>query len=375
VLVRISGEEKNYAWGSKTLIPDYFGLDVSSEKIAEVWFGTHPAGESKTIAVDESLLSEKISRPLGFLAKFLAAEKALSIQVHPNPEQAKAGFEAENALGIQLDDPKRNYKDSSHKPEILIALTVFRALCGFRPQSELLVILSDIGQSIPEFKTLETALKANRDLKEVFSKLLANQELANSFLDSIDSSKLGEISFRAYLLAMELSKSYRSDTGLLVSLMLNEVNLEPGEAIFLPAGNLHAYISGLGVEVMAASDNVLRGGLTEKHIDIEGLVEITDFNELVAPKVSPKKLAEGLLEYEVSVSDFKVYRAEVSSRNLLADLDMPADAIILCTEGSVAVSSSLEEREVLLKSEAVFVSGAKKISLSGSGVVFIVLGS
>jgi mannose-6-phosphate isomerase len=174
---------------------------------------------------------------------------------------------------------------------------------------------------------------------------------------------------------MELSKSYRSDTGLLVSLMLNEVNLEPGEAIFLPAGNLHAYISGLGVEVMAASDNVLRGGLTEKHIDIEGLVEITDFNELVAPKVSPKKLAEGLLEYEVSVSDFKVYRAEVSSRNLLADLDMPADAIILCTEGSVAVSSSLEEREVLLKSEAVFVSGAKKISLSGSGVVFIVLGS
>lgn len=168
---------------------------------------------------------------------------------------------------------------------------------------------------------------------------------------------------------------FPEDTGALVALMLNEVELQPGEAIYLPAGNIHAYLSGLGVEVMAASDNVLRSGLTSKHVDVDEVLKLADFSELEEPKVSPKKLAEGLIEYPVDCSEFRVYRAEVSGKNLLADLDLPASAILVCTAGEVAVSTSLEEREVLTKSEVVFASGAKKLSLTGSGTVFVVLGN
>jgi mannose-6-phosphate isomerase len=157
--------------------------------------------------------------------------------------------------------------------------------------------------------------------------------------------------------------------------MLNEVSLEPGEAIYLPAGNIHAYLSGLGIEVMAASDNVLRSGLTSKHVDVPEVLKLADFSELAEPKVKPKKLAEGLLEYPVECKEFRIYKAEVSGKNLLADLDLPARALIVCTAGEVAVSTSLDEREVLSKSEVVFASGAKKLSLSGSGTVFVVLGN
>jgi mannose-6-phosphate isomerase len=170
-------------------------------------------------------------------------------------------------------------------------------------------------------------------------------------------------------------EQYPGDTGALVALMLNDVELSAGEAIFLPAGNVHAYISGLGLEVMAASDNVLRCGLTSKHIDLDEFVEIADFRHLDNPKITAKKLAEGLIEFPVEVDDFRVYRAEVSGKNMLADLDLPSAAIVLCTAGEVAVGTSLDEREILTKKQVVYVSGAKKISLSGSGTVFLVLGS
>jgi mannose-6-phosphate isomerase len=138
---------------------------------------------------------------------------------------------------------------------------------------------------------------------------------------------------------------------------------------------MHAYLFGLGLEVMAASDNVIRGGLTSKHIDKAELVQITDFTELADPVVVSKKLAEGLVEYPVSASEFRVYRVQITGANLLADLDLPAGAMIVCVSGEVAISTSLEEREVLRKGEVVFVSEAKKFSLSGSGDAFVVLGS
>jgi mannose-6-phosphate isomerase len=175
-------------------------------------------------------------------------------------------------------------------------------------------------------------------------------------------------------LVERLLTQFPDDTGALVALMLNEVSLEPGEAIYLPAGNIHAYLSGLGLEVMAASDNVLRSGLTSKHVDVAEVLKLTDFSELMEPKIRSKKLAEGLVEYPIQCSEFRVYRAEVSGRNLLADLDLPASAMVVCTAGEVAVSTSLEEREVLTKSEVVFASAAKKLSLSGSGTAFVILG-
>ena len=373
MLSRITGVTKNYDWGSKDLTPNFFGLEQSSEPIAEIWFGTHPLGESAILQSGQHL-SAQIGSRLSFLVKILSAERALSIQVHPNSQQAKDGFALEQEQGIALDDPKRNYKDSSHKPEALVALTQFRALCGFRPRAEVVQIFGEFGKSESEFEALAKELSGGASLSSVFELLIANKELAKRFTESVDVSQSEPIAASAGALVERLLAQFPDDTGALVALMLNEVSLEPGEAIYLPAGNIHAYLSGLGVEVMAASDNVLRSGLTSKHVDVAEVLKLADFTELSDPKVRPKKLAEGLIEYPVECSEFRIYKAEVSGKNLLADLDLPASAIVLCTAGEVAVSTSLDEREVLRKSEVVFAAGAKKLSLSGSGTAFVVLG-
>lgn len=373
MLSRISGVTKNYDWGSKNLVPDFFGLEKSSDPIAEIWFGTHPLGESQALGENQSL-SETIGKKLNFLVKILSADKALSIQVHPNPQQAKDGYEREQAQGIALDDLKRNYKDTSHKPEALVALTPFQALCGFRKRAELIQIFTEFGKSEPEFDSLAKDLRQEAPLAEVFESLIANSELAKRFEKTVDLAQANTVAKEARDLVKRLLSQFPDDTGALVALMLNHVHLEPGEALYLPAGNIHAYLSGLGVEVMAASDNVLRSGLTSKHVDVSEVLKLADFSELTEPKIQPRKLAEGLIEYPVQCSEFRVYRAEVSGKNLLADLDLPSSAMLVCTQGEVAVSTSLEEREVLSKSEVVFISGAKKLSLSGSGTAFIILG-
>ena len=374
MLSRISGDTKGYDWGSRDLIPNYFGLEPSGAPIAEIWFGTHPLGESQLIQSEQSL-SEHIGSRLSFLVKILSAERALSIQVHPNSAQAKDGFDLEQARGIPVDDPKRNYKDLSHKPEALVALTQFRALCGFRPKAELIQVFSDFGKTEAEFETLAQKLAAGTELSEVFETLISSKELAKRVLKTVASEQSDPLAASARDLIERLLTQFPDDTGALVAIMLNEVSLEPGEAIYLPAGNIHAYLSGLGIEVMAASDNVLRSGLTSKHVDVPEVLKLADFSELAEPKVRPKKLAEGLVEYPVECKEFRIYKAEVSGKNLLADLDLPASAIVVCTAGEVAVSTSLDEREVLSKSEVVFASEAKKLSLSGSGTVFVVLGN
>lgn len=374
MLVRISGEVKNYPWGSKHLVQDHFGLGETNDSVAEVWFGTHEGGQSKLLTSGENL-SEAIGSKLSFLVKFLAADSPLSIQVHPNAIQAKAGFAKENAAGIDLADSKRNYKDNSHKPEILIALSAFEALCGFRPRAEILEIFLAFSESEARFGELAALMATDASLEEIFSELLEDSALVGRFTNSVTSLDSDSISEQARVLVLDLLDKYPGDTGALVSLLLNFVRLAPGEAIYLPAGNLHAYLSGLGLEVMAASDNVIRGGLTSKHIDKAELMQIADFSELAKPVVSTRKLAEGLVEYPVSASEFRVYRAQISGSNLLADIDLPAAAVIVCISGEIAVGTSLEEREVLKKGEVVFVSEAKKFSLSGSGDAFVALGS
>ena len=374
MLVRITGEVKNYPWGSKDLIQDHFGLGAANESVAEVWFGTHEGGQSKLLSSGQNL-SEAIGSRLSFLVKFLAADSPLSIQVHPNSLQAKAGFAKENAAGISLTAPERTYKDDSHKPEILIALTDFEALCGFRPRAQLLEIFLAFSESEPRFGELAALAATDANLEEIFSELLEDKSLAERFSVAVEPLETNSLAEQARALVVGLLEKYPGDTGALVALSLNHVRLTPGQAVYLPAGNMHAYLFGLGLEVMAASDNVIRGGLTSKHIDKAELRQVADFTELADPVVVSKKLAEGLVEYPVAASEFRVYRAQITGANLLADLDLPAGAMIVCVSGEVAISTSLEEREVLRKGEVVFVSEAKKFSLSGSGDAFVVLGS
>ena len=374
MLVRISGETKNYPWGSSHLIQDHLGLGSSGQPLAEVWFGTHPQGESKVLSSGKNL-SEQLGSRLSFLVKFLAADKPLSIQAHPNAAQAKAGFDRENSAGLALDDPTRNYKDDSAKPELLIALSEFRALCGFRPTAEILEIFLAFSETEPRFGELAALVATDSSLETLLSELLQDTELAKRFDSTVVSIEGDSLAESARVLASQLLSQYPGDTGALVALVLNLVELSPGQAIYLPAGNLHAYLSGLGIEVMAASDNVIRAGLTQKHIDKSELLNIAAFQSLLEPVVLPRKLAEGLSEYEVAAEQFRVYKAEVTGTNLLADLDLPGSALVVCVSGDVAVSTSLEEREVLRKAEVVYLSDAKKFSLSGSGGVFVILGS
>lgn len=378
MLVRLTGEIKNYPWGSTTLIQDRFGLGMHEKPLAEVWFGTHSSGEA-TDFESKIKLSTIIGGKLSFLTKFLAAGSPLSIQVHPNSKQAREGFAREQALGLDVLDARRNYRDDSHKPEILIALSPFSALCGFRPRVQLQEIFLAFSESEDRFGELSAKLATGASLKEIFGELLLDIELPARFSQTVGAADSigddGPLVLEARALALELLDKHPDDAGAMVALMLNRVELAPGEAIFLPAGNLHSYLSGLGLEVMAASDNVIRGGLTTKHIDQVELIKITDFSELLEPVVKPKKLAEGFVEYPVSAEEFRVYRAELTGSNLLADLDLPAGAMVVCTAGEVALSTSLEEREVLKKADVVYISGAKKFSLSGSGTAFVVLSS
>lgn len=374
MLRRISGELKSYPWGSANLIPDYFGKKQDSRVISEIWFGSHDASPSLDLSTGEPITAA-LGKSLSFLVKLLSCESALSIQVHPNSDQAKAGFERENQLGLSLSDSNRNYKDQSHKPELIIALTQFEALAGFRPLAQIRMIFEELGKQAPAFNKFVSISDKSDAYRELFDSLLESKDLVAIFESEIDTSLLSELTQTAAELTTRLLSQYPSDTGALVSLLLNYLKLEPGQAVFVPAGQLHAYLSGLGVEVMASSDNVIRGGLTSKHIDRDELMKIVEFVEEKDPRVEARNIATGLVNYPVPVPDFSVYRASVSGANLFADLDIQGESIVLCTAGEVAVGTSLEEREVIRAGEAVILAKAKKLSLTGSGTAFVVFGN
>ena len=381
---KIANQARAYAWGSSTLIPEYFNLPATGGPMAEVWFGTH-AGSLPTLAdTNQDLLAFRQGKQLPFLLKILAAGEPLSIQAHPNKEQAVAGFERENALGLALDDPKRNYRDNHHKPEMIVALTPFRALTGFRPLVDIIVSFQRIvmqAQNL-DLHVLEAAaadwvqVLRQSGIEVLFAGLLnrpenlddACQQLsvlakANRGINNVESKNLEIVPL--------LQEQYPGDPGVVISQLLNLVELEPLQAVELGAGNVHCYLEGLGIEIMASSDNVLRGGLTQKHIDVTELRSIVDFASLEIEPMEAATEVNGLYRYPSEAEDYLLYRIEVGGQNLLADLTLTNDSIVLCTAGELAVGDSTGEREVLQKGEAAYLSGAKFYSFSGSGTAFL----
>ena len=275
----------------------------------------------KAIALDpEALLGARVAERFGprlpFLLKVLAADSPLSLQAHPSTEQAEAGFAAEEAAGIPHDDPTRTFKDRFHKPELILALTTFEALCGFRPVEGSLHCLAKL--EVPELKPTIAAL-ARGGLRAAIPQLLALEperraelveavaESASRFVAAQDPEFIN-----TYRWAARLAAAYPGDPGVVISLMCNHLKLEPGEAVFLPAGNLHAYLSGAGIEVMASSDNVLRGGLTGKHVDLAALIEVLDFTDGRVPTLWPVP-GPGGMRYPVPVEDFDLTRVPASA--------------------------------------------------------------
>ncbi|MBS0857098.1 MULTISPECIES: mannose-6-phosphate isomerase [unclassified Tatumella] len=380
-MFQLSNTLQHYVWGSPTLLGEMFGLvNPDSQPIAEIWMGAHPKSSSLIINADQQqsklidvitaskqdFLGKKIADTFGelpFLFKVLCADKALSIQVHPSKTAAETGFAKEDEAGIPLDSPVRNYKDPNHKPELVFALTPFRAMNAFRELSEIAELLgpvTDAHPSVAEF----VANPDTTHLKTVFADLLSLQGQAKdnalSLLKSVVSSKQGV----AWRTIEHLLEDYPQDTGLFMPLLLNVIELQPGEAMFLHAETPHAYFKGVGLEVMANSDNVLRAGLTPKHIDVPELLANVIFKPVPYNMLRTAPVTEGNADYfPVPVDDFSFSIHHVTSEPATFNQDGPA--IIFCIDGNVTCSNG-EQTIALVPGESAFI-GANEAAISFFG--------
>ncbi|MGZ4549867.1 MAG: mannose-6-phosphate isomerase, class I [Blastococcus sp.] len=382
---QLSNGVRFYPWGSRTVIPELLGQPVPADQPhAELWIGAHPDEPSRlpdgrqlnlVIAGEpEALLGapvvERFGARLPFLMKVLAADSPLSLQAHPTTEQAEIGFAAEEEAGLPHDDPTRTFKDPFHKPELLLAMTTFEALCGFRPVEESLHCLAKL--QVPELKPTIAAL-ARGGLKAVIPQLLALSSKRTTELVSAVAAAASRFVaahdpefINTYRWAALLAETYPGDAGVIISLLCNHLKLAPGEAVFLPAGNLHAYLSGAGVEVLASSDNVLRGGLTHKHVDLAALIEVLDFTDGRVPVIHPV-LGPGGLRYPVPVEDFDLTRCQLDAQS--GTLTTRGPQVILCTEGT-AVLASADGELTLEKGHSAFVPAGAPVTARGPAVLY-----
>lgn len=353
----LEGALRPYPWGSRTLLAQLRGTPAPSARPeAELWFGAHPGspatiegrGLDEIIAADpQAALGERVVSQYGdqlpFLVKLLAADAPLSIQAHPSREQAEEGFARENAQGIPIEHPKRNYKDPHPKPELIVALTEFRALAGFRPPEQTAELFQAL--QVPELDRFATLLPTGGegDMRALFTTLISLpgetratllSAIAESAAELTEQTDAPEWIIDAANVFLQLNQRYPGDVGALAALLLNVVTLAPGEGAFLGAGQLHAYLSGLGVEVMANSDNVLRGGLTTKHVDVPELVRVVDFSSLASPLADREETPEATV-FHLPEDSFRVTAHTVHGDTPVA-IDFDGPTIALCTEGTVA---------------------------------------
>lgn len=362
----LRGAIRTYAWGSRTAIAEFTQRpSPAAHPEAELWFGAHP-GDPALLETDNgerSLLETIRADPEGqlgaasrelfgdtlpFLAKVLAADEPLSLQAHPSAEQAREGFAREDRLGIPLNAPTRNYRDPSHKPEILVALGPFEALAGFRPIASSIELMRAFAVSdLDPFVQLLSGQVDADGLRALFTTWITAPQpdldvLVPTVLDgAINYIRSGETTFAAEAkTVLELGERYPGDAGVLAAMLLNRISLSPGEAIYLPAGNLHAYLEGVGFEVMANSDNVLRGGLTPKHVDVPELLRVLDFTPTEDSALRPATTRQGIeLIYETPAPEFTVSALFLDGEQLGHQVDAPmrhdGPQILLCTEGLV----------------------------------------
>lgn len=365
MFVEITNTPRDYAWGSTTAIAELLGRAPSGGPEAELWLGAHPGSPAEVVGEERTLL-DVVDGRLPFLLKVLAAAAPLSLQAHPTPAQAAEGFARENAAGVPLDAPTRNYKDAFHKPELIYALSdPFRALSGFRPVEETRAVLAPVAGD-PRIAPLLDRLTDDGSLRGVFAWLIGRGDGVDDLVDAVVEAS-ATADGPSWQTVRTLADHYPGDPGIAISLLLHTVELHPGEVLYLPAGNIHAYLEGLGIELMASSDNVLRGGLTPKHVDVPELLSVLDFRPLPAPYLAPHEQEPGVHVFRPSVPDFAltVIDADAAERGVEVRLDGPA--IVLCTEGEVA----LEGGPAVVKGVAVYIEAEQWLGVRGSGTLFV----
>lgn len=384
----LHGAIRPYRWGSHRAIAELQGRPVpTAGPEAELWLGDHP-GAPATLDDGRSLADLIAEDPVGalgaesvdrygqrlpFLLKVLAAEQPLSLQAHPDSDQAADGFARQTRDGVPMDAPNRSYVDVHHKPELLCAVSRFEVLCGFREPEDaarvfaamgvadlewLVAVLrqDDPGQALREAVTTLLTLPVEHRTRLVHSAVTAARGLAESGPDAAD-----------YAMLVDLGERYPQDAGALVALLLHHVFLEPGEAIYMPAGNLHAYLHGVGIEIMGASDNVLRGGLTEKYVDVPELLRVLRFEVLPDPRFGAVEAVPGVRQWPVPVPEFELRRLRLDDEVTEQELHGEGAMIVLCWSGATRLDDG-ESVLTLRPGQAAFVpANVGKVSVSGTG--------
>ncbi|MDQ7907755.1 mannose-6-phosphate isomerase, class I [Phytohabitans sp. ZYX-F-186] len=358
---RLAGRIRPYAWGSRSAIARLQGRPVPSDgPEAELWLGAHPRDPATVdgtsladliAAEPERLLGGAVVARFGprlpYLMKVLAAAAPLSLQAHPDAEQARERFAAGHP----------SYVDAYHKPEMLVAVSDFEALCGFRDPAAAAAVLSTL--DAPALDPVLSAL-GRGDLRTAVAGLI---ELPAAVVTEATAAP------DAPELVRRLAALYPGDPGALVAQLLNHVTLAPGEAIWMPAGNLHAYLDGTGVEIMAASDNVLRGGLTPKPVDVAELLRVLRFEVLDDPVVRPEPVSPGIVTWPAPVEEFVLHRVRPAGG--VVELPVTGPRVVLCAAGEVTVDDGAGAVQLAGGEAAFAAAGPAGLSFEGAGEAYV----
>ncbi|MBJ7426595.1 MAG: mannose-6-phosphate isomerase, class I [Ilumatobacteraceae bacterium] len=370
----VRGVLQHYSWGDKQAIPHLLNLEPDGRPWAELWFGTHLGGSSKMLDVDDhasvphsrgsidetggqSTPLISTSGELPFLLKVLAAAEPLSLQAHPSLEQAKNGYARENRLGVPVSNSRRIYRDPFSKPELLCALGPFEAFCGFREPTISVDLLHSIGGGASVLARLLTDHDLDHLLHYIFS---GTEEIRILLTDVVEACAQHDSPHAVWV--TRLNTRYPNDPAVVASLLLNHVILSAGEALYLDPGNLHAYLSGTGVEVMGSSDNVVRCGLTNKHVDINELLATVIARPLPDPVLRPTPVRRTdtghLWCYETPHAPFQLSIHQINGTETLRS---QTRELILCGVGRT---------DRLHRGEVCYLGPDEEITLTGKATLF-----
>ena len=395
MFIELTNTPRDYAWGSYDGIAAFTGRQPSGNPEAELWFGTHPGSPTLTprtfpptepghatlrdwvAAEPELLLGNPDATELPILLKVLAARTPLSLQVHPSPEQAAAGYADEVARGIEPEAFIRSYKDPHPKPEIIVAVTEFEALCGFRPSAEVAAFAADLAGLVtqspsPALARLLALLATPTALEPIVDWLLSGEPDAAACVAEVVELAGSDAAVRTSSAATfdtvrELAAHYPGDPGVVIGALANRVTLQPGECLFAAAGVLHAYLYGAGIELMTASDNVLRGGLTPKHVDTDELLRVLSFDQGAPAVLEPQRPAGNVAVYAPPVGFTLTVIDLIASPEHLGG----GPAILLVERGPVTLTGT-DGAVTLTRGEAVFIPASEHdVNVAGPGRVWL----
>jgi mannose-6-phosphate isomerase len=392
-LYLLKGKIQNYAWGGSEFVPNLLGTPVTEEKCAEYWLGAHEKAPSEVLIENmerplnkflkahlTETLGQKIASKFGrlsFLFKVLDVKEMLSIQVHPTKIEAEKGFKLENEMGIPLDAANRNYKDDNHKPEIMVALGEFWLLHGFLSEDKLSTTL----KNIPEFTHLLPVFES-QGYFGLYKKVMEqsdeeNNRILQPLIDRVlPAYKAGNLekSNPDYWAAKAVDSSLHTtilDKGIYSIYFFNILKANKGEAVFQDAGIPHAYLEGHNMELMANSDNVLRGGLTPKHIDIPELLKHIEFKPTIPNRMQGEMQADGIERiYTSPVPDFELSQLILNASQNYQSETKTAQILILL-EGEATITEHKTTLQLQKGASVLILANASyKISTSKSAIFY-----